>query len=207
MLLTIIMFGLGLFGCNSENKEINVEFLYKDGIFDIKILKDSKINYNELKFISNKNDIILLYGKNYEMKYNNDVLNEDTTMMAFDYNGTEKLGKLYTLKEAYEANYISHKDLMDIYNNYLNFNEKLTLDIRIKFKILNDMLVLFKENLNNDAKLEDFSIYGYYGNYNNSYVIRLSDTFSDYPAVIERLKIDDIVFEYSGPSFSVWVNE
>lgn len=54
---------------------------------------------------------------------------------------------------------------------------------------------------------EDISIYGYYGNYNNSYVIRLIDTFTDYTNVIKELLIDDIVFQYSDPSFLVWVNE
>ena len=59
----------------------------------------------------------------------------------------------------------------------------------------------------NDALLEDIFIYGYYGNFNNSYVIRLSDSFTEYPGVMMEFKINDVIFEYSGPSFLVWVDE
>ena len=202
----MLVIAFTMVGCNNESEKIKVEILYKDEIYNINVLKGSKINYDELNFITNKNDILLLYGENFEMKYDNKILNEDITMMACDYNGSEKIGKIYTLKDAYEANYINKNDLKDIYNNYINYNEELILDKKVELKILNDRLAFLKEN-KKDARLEDVSVYGYYGNYDNSYVIRLSDIFSDYPEVIQELKIDDIVFEYSGPSFLVWVNE
>ena len=63
------------------------------------------------------------------------------------------------------------------------------------------------KEINNKALLENISIYGYYGNYNNSYVIRLIDAFNEYPAVVKELAIADVIFQYSGPSFLVWVNE
>ena len=170
------------------------------------LMKGSQFNLSELSFVSNKNDAIVLYGENFEKKYDNESLNEDVLFMVCDYNGTEIFGKMYTLKEAYDKNYISDDDIKDIYNNYTNSNKKLTLDKKIELKILNDRLVGLKET-NNEALLEDISIYGYYGNYNNSYVIRLSDTYNDYPEVIEELKINDAIFQYSGPSFLVWVDE
>ena len=126
--------------------------------------------------------------------------------MVCDYNGTESLGKMYTLKEAYDKKYISDENIKKIYNNYTNSKKELKLDKQIELKILNDRLVTLKE-INNEALLEDISIYGYYGNYNNSYVIRLIDTFNEYPAVVKELEIADVMFQYSEPSFLVWVNE
>lgn len=193
-------------GCGSKSEKINVKFLYKDDIYNMEISKGSKLNIDELSFISNKKDAILLYGESFNMKYENEGLNEDITIIVCDYNGTEKLGKMYTLKEAYDRKYISKNDVLSIYNNYTNTNKELTLDKIIELKILNDRLTTLKE-VKNDAMLEDISIYGYYGNYNNSYVIRLTDSFSEYPAVVRELIIDDIVFGYSGPAFLVWINE
>lgn len=207
------MFGvifLSLFGvvaCSDVTSDkINVKILYKDDIYNMEILKGSKFNLSELSFVSNKNDVIVLYGENFEKKYDSEKLNEDVMFMVCDYNGTENLGKMYTLKEAYDINYISEDDLKGIYNYYTNSDKKLTLDKKIELKILNDWLVVLKET-NNDALLEDISLYGYYGNYNNSYVIRLNDIFSDYPAVVKELKINDVIFQYSGPSLLVWVDE
>ena len=78
--------------------------------------------------------------------------------------------------------------------------------IIMKLKILNDRLVTLKE-INNKAVLENISIYGYYGNYNNSHVIRLIDTFNEYPAAVKELEITNVIFQYSGSSFLVLVNE
>ena len=208
LMLGVILFSLvGVVACsNVESEKINVKIIYKDNIYNMEIMKGSQFNLSELSFVSNKNDAIVLYGENFEKKYDNESLNEDVLFMVCDYNGTEIFGKMYTLKEAYDKNYISDDDIKDIYNNYTNSNKKLTLDKKIELKILNDRLVGLKET-NNEALLEDISIYGYYGNYNNSYVIRLSDTYNDYPEVIEELKINDAIFQYSGPSFLVWVDE
>lgn len=206
MMCVILFLTFMTVGWNSKNVKINVKFLYKDNIYNVGILKGSKLSVDELDFISNKKDAVLLYGENFNMTYNNESLNEDISIMVCDYNGTEKLGKMYTLKEAYDKKYISKNDILNIYNNHTKSNKELILDKITELKILNDRLVGLKKRYN-DAMLEDISIYGYYGNYNNSYVIRLIDVFNDYPAVMRELRIDDIVFQYSGPIFLVWINE
>ena len=208
LMLGVIFFSLiGIVGCsNVESEKINVKILYKNEVYNIEILKGSQLNLSELSFVLNKNDAIALYGENFEKKYNNEILNENVEFMVCDYNGTESLGKMYTLKEAYDKKYISDENIKKIYNNYTNSKKELKLDKQIELKILNDRLVTLKE-INNEALLEDISIYGYYGNYNNSYVIRLIDTFNEYPAVVKKLEIADVMFQYSEPSFLVWVNE
>lgn len=208
LVLEVILFILvGVVGCsNVESEKINVKILYRDDIYNIEIFKGSQFDFSEINFISNKEDAIVLYGENFEMEYKNESLNQDVVFMVCDYNGTENLGKMYTLKEAYDNNYISDDDINEIYNNYTNINKNLVLEKEIELKILNDRLVAIKER-NNDALLDDISIYGYYGNYNNSYVIRLSDRYNDFTTVEKELKINDVIFQYSGPSFLVWVDE
>lgn len=208
LIMSMVIFSLvGVVGCtNGESEKINVKILYRDDIYNIKIFKGSQLDLSELTFVSNKHDAIALYGENFEKKYDNKGLNEDVVFMVCDYNGTENLGKIYTLKEAYDKDYISDEDLNEIYNNYTNSNKNLTLGKEIELKILNDGLVSLKE-INDEALLEDIFIYGYYGNYSNSYVIRLSDSFNDFTTVVKELKINNVIFQYSGPTFLVWVDE
>ncbi len=206
MMCFILVLLFVFIGCNTgeETPKDKQENAIDEKINNIKLTKGSSINYEELNFISNKNDLILLYGDNYKTKYANESLNTDTSLIACDYNSAENLGKMYTLKEAYEQNYISKNDLMDIYNNYINYNEKLTLDKEVELKILNDSLVSLK-TYKETAKLEDVFIYGYYDKYNNAYIVRLTNTFKYSSAVVKELKIDDIVFEYSDSAFLVWL--
>ena len=208
LILGLILFSLvGVVGCsNVESEKINVKILYRDDIYNIEIFKGSQFDLSKINFISNKEDAIVLYGENFDMKYKNESLSQDVVFMVCDYNGTENLGKMYTLKEAYDNNYISDDDINEIYNNYTNTNKNLMLEKEIELKILNDKLVAIKER-NNDAVLDDISVYGYYGNYNNSYVIRLSDRYNDFTTVEKELKINDVIFQYSGPPFLVWVEE
>lgn len=208
LIFGVILFSLvGVVGCsNVESEKINVKILYRDDIYNIEIFKGSQLDLSKINFISNKEDAIVLYGENFEMEYKNESLSQDVVFMVCDYNGTENLGKMYTLKEAYDNNYINDDDINEIYNNYTNTNKNLMIEKEIELKILNDRLVAIKER-NNDASLDDISIYGYYGNYNNSYVIRLSDRYNDFTTVEKELKINDVIFQYSGPSFLVWVEE
>jgi hypothetical protein len=190
-------------GC-FEKEKINIQILYKNDTYDVEITKGTKLDIAELDFVSNKSDAFLLYGENFDTKYNNEVLTEDTVFLACDYSGTELLGTFYTLQDAYTQGIISDGDLQDVYNNYITPN-KPKLDKQVELKILNDSLVELRYR-NTEASLEDVSIYGYYGNYNNVYVIRLDDTFTNYPTVDKELKIGNVTFEYSGPSFLVWVD-
>ena len=204
LLLCVVIFMIGaVSGCFEEEK-INVQILYKDGTHDVEILKGTKLDIAELDFISNKSDTFLLYGENFDTKYNNEILTKDTVFLACDYNGTELLGTFYTLQDAYTQGIISDGDLQDVCNNCITPN-KPKLDKQVELKILNDRLVNLKSR-ETEASFEDVSIYGYYGNYNNAYVIRLSDKFTDHPDVDKELKVGNVTFGYSGAPFLVWID-
>ena len=117
----------------------------------------------------------------------------------------EKIGILCTLEEAYAKKYISKEDLINLHDNIEN-NVKFELNQDIEGKILNDYLIQVRKYFEN-ATINDVSIYGYYGHYNNLYVVRLDNAFVEYPASIEELDIDGIKFYYTGPSYLVWINE
>ena len=130
---------------NTEDEEeiikekINVKILYNDDTYDVEITKGTKLDISELDFVSNKSSAFLLYGENFDTKYNNETLNEDVTFLACDYSGTELLGTFYTLQDAYTQGIISDGDLQDVYNNYTTSNEP-KLDKQVELKILNDSL-------------------------------------------------------------------
>ena len=204
VLLGVIIFTFAAAAGCFEKEKINVKILYNDDTYDVEILKGSQLNIAELDFISNKSDTFLLYGENFDTKYNNEILTEDTVFLACDYSGTELLGTFYTLQDAYTQGIISDGDLQNVYNNYTTPN-KPKLDQPVELKILNDRLVNLKCR-ETEASLEDVSIYGYYGNYNNAYVIRLSDKFTNHPDVVEELAVGNVTFEYSGAPFLVWID-
>ena len=205
LLLCVVIFMISaVAGCFEEEK-INVQILYNDDTYDVEILKGSQLNIAELDFISNKSSAFLLYGENFDTKYNNEILTEDTVFLACDYNGTELLGTFYTLQDAYTQGIISDGDLQDVCNNCITPN-KPKLDKQVELKILNDRLVNLKCR-ETEASLEDVSIYGYYGNYNNAYVIRLSDKFTNHPDVAKELAVGNVTFGYSGAPFLVWIDE
>ena len=117
----------------------------------------------------------------------------------------EEIGILCTLEEAYAEKYISKEDLINLHDNIEN-NVKFELNKDIEGKILNDYLIQVRKYYEN-ATINDVSIYGYYGHYNNLYVVRLDNVFVRYLDVIEELNIDGIKFYYTGPSYLVWINE
>lgn len=117
----------------------------------------------------------------------------------------KRIETLFTLEEAYKKKYISKNDLLNLHDNIEN-RVKFELDEDIKQKILNDYLINVRKYFA-DATIDDVSIYGYYGHYNNLYVVRLDNIFVLYPAVMKKLNIDGVVFSYSGPVYMVWLEE
>ena len=117
----------------------------------------------------------------------------------------KRIETLFTLEEAYKKKYISKNDLLDLHDNIEN-RVKFELDEDIEQKLLNDYLINVRKYFA-DATIDDVSIYGYYGQYNNLYIVRLDNVFVQYPALMEELNIDGVVFSYSGPVYMVWFEE
>ena len=148
-------------------------------------------------------DINYIYKVYNKIEDNNNTENIDTNDDEI-----KRIETLFTLEEAYKKKYISKNDLLDLHDNIEN-RVKFELDEDIEQKILNDYLINVKKNFADatDATIDDVSIYGYYGHYNNLYVVRLDNVFVRYPDVIEELDIDGVVFSYSGPVYMVWLEE
>lgn len=142
---------------------------------------------------------------NTEEDTNKENNNNNTENIDINDDEIKRIETLFTLEEAYKKKYISKNDLLDLHDNIEN-RVKFELDEDIEQKILNDYLINVRKYFA-DATIDDVSIYGYYGHYNNLYVVRLDNVFDLYPEVIRELDIDGVVFIYSGPVYMVWLEE
>ena len=105
---------------------------------------------------------------------------------------------IINIQDAYESNKISIKQLQEIatiFNEHKGVNKNID----------NSPLLLIKERRlsqlkkrHEEATIDDI-ILQIYWNYETKYIITITDTFTDFPAVIEELCIDGITISYSGP--------
>lgn len=112
------------------------------------------------------------------------------------------------IKDAYEFNKINKEQLQeiaDILNGYKTPNQN-TEDghlLAIKVNALEELKKSYDE-----ATLADINVNIYWRN-GSSYVIKINDSFTEYPAVEDEITIDGITITYSGPKpmFVVITNE
>ncbi len=106
--------------------------------------------------------------------------------------------KFLQLSEAYETNLINKdqlQEMADIMNGEKSGNANIDHDhlLAIKKNRLQELKTREKDATIDDIKVECF------WNYNNFYVIKITDSFTDYPDVIKEITIDDITIIYSDP--------
>lgn len=105
---------------------------------------------------------------------------------------------IINIQDAYESNKISIKQLQEIatiFNEHKGENKNID----------NSPLLLIKERRlsqlkkrHEEATIDDI-ILKIYWNHEAKYIITITDTFTDFPDVIEELCIDGITISYSGP--------
>lgn len=129
-------------------------------------------------------------------------------------------GVFYTLKEAYENNYITRNDLLNI--AYYSGDYKYNLEIYKNFQpsekeeLTEDMsLVLKKEivkainSVEENVSVEDFVIPEYYGVYNGAHCFYIyqkdpPDVYPNTEAVVYQAEIDGIVFKTRIEQIILW---
>lgn len=128
-------------------------------------------------------------------------------VMMFGVMGCNKdlMGTFYTLQEAYDNGYLTKEDLEAVAAEFENHSLDLP-ELAIQQAIKKDYLNMFKEFSQRypDATVDDISIWGYYGDYNGSIVVRMSSIYTEYPGVMREYIVAGIKIEYSGPDILVW---
>lgn len=138
-------------------------------------------------------------------------------LVACNTSKEDGMGNFYSLKEAYDKGILTQNDLKNI-AYYLNDNSDddtfipnplspvyLSVEVEKSIKLTAVYELRTRdENSKPEATIEDITILGYYGTYNDYIVVRLSDSFSDYPDVVYEIVIDDVTFIYSGASITIW---
>lgn len=125
-------------------------------------------------------------------------------------------GSFYSIKEAYEQKLLSRIDLESISNHHdSSFNLSfvpITLDENIEMEIKEDYLLGLKSRTNlegtllyPEATIDDVSILGYYGEYNNCYAVMMTDVYTEYTLALRNIKVGGVEFNYrDGNSILVW---
>lgn len=129
----------------------------------------------------------------------------------------DPVGTFYSLKEAYNNGVLTQNDLKNI-AYYLNDNSdddtfvpaplspvylSDELENNIKMTAVYGLHTR-AENSKPEATIDDVTIIGYYGTYNDYIAVRLNDNFSDYPDVVYEMEIDGVTFIYSGANVTIW---
>lgn len=136
-------------------------------------------------------------------------------------------GTFYSLKEAYEAGYLTYDDVMSIayyQNGGRRYNESVMdedytpqprepqgLSEKTSLRIRNTAAHNYRNNIHADAPeavADDFNIIRYYGTYGDCVAVMMTDNYTGYTqALWEDTIADIVVFYYNGNSIIVWREE
>lgn len=128
---------------------------------------------------------------------------------------SECVGVFYSLQEAYESGLIVNTDLHSIASNLKNYSsngcaENLSTEIKKAIKETRAFDLRGETNtkgsqLHPEAIAEDVKIWQYYGDYNDSFAVMLTDSYSAYTDAERSVTVADVVFNYSdGNSILIW---
>ena len=127
----------------------------------------------------------------------------------------KELGMFYTLQEAFDNGWLTKEDLQ-IIAYYLNddsgpaYSDDLSAEIEKTIKKTWAYNLRTEVNVDGDlrfpdAKEEDVSLIGYYGNYNNLFAVMCADNFTFYTLAEWSEIIDEVTFHYvDGNRIWIW---
>ncbi len=133
----------------------------------------------------------------------------------------ENMGAFYSLQKAYDDGLLTIDDLRSVaYYQSGGDNKSDIVPITKSPENLSDekeqaimetYMVVLRAQTHNDgtpmfpyAKIADITVLGYYGTYNGAIAIKISDSYSGYPAVVKELEVAGVIFTYSGAVVTIW---
>lgn len=179
-------------------------------------------HYEELYYYGELNTISYTFIFGEKLNSNNEVLSDIMVRLSFKVDGTFDNGyntslevrnnqnlmmsfiyipkniEFIQIEEAYNQGFLSKTDIQeiaDLLNGVKNkediFNKGYEVAVRKAY-----LEYLIKREP--DAEIKDISVSFHYQN-KYGYIVTITDKYSDYPDVIKKISIDDIVITYSGP--------
>lgn len=130
----------------------------------------------------------------------------------------QDVGAFYSLQKAFDSGWLTKDDLQSI-AYYLNDDSMPIYPNDLSAKIEKAIKETRASNLRAevdaygvsrfpDAKAEDVSLRGYYGNYNNLFAVMIVDGFTEYSQAEWSENIDGVTFHYAdGNRIVIWKEE
>lgn len=121
-------------------------------------------------------------------------------------------GDFYSLQEAYDNGWLTKEDLQTIANYHNNPTQRPKLSAATEKAIKETRAydlrygVKTSENIKEpSATAKDVTIIGYYGEYNDIFVVMITDVYTDCDDAVRDIDIAGITFHYiSGNRILVW---
>lgn len=131
------------------------------------------------------------------------------------------MGTFYSLQKAYDDGLLTVDDLRSIAYYQSGGNDEPdilptpknpeSLNDETEQAIKETHMVILRTQTHLDgtpmfpyAKLADITVLGYYGTYTGAIAIKISDSYSDYPAVVKGLEVAGVTLTYSGAVVTIW---
>lgn len=113
-------------------------------------------------------------------------------------------GTFYSLQEAFDQGLISHDDLEKIASRNALRQGALNADIELAIKETHAAYLRNRSPFSN-AIADDVLIIDYAGTFNGYVAVMIADLYTDYPAVMREVYIDNVLIQYSdGNSIVIW---
>lgn len=129
----------------------------------------------------------------------------------------EAKGVFYSLQEAYDNGILTVEDLQNIAyyqngeNNETDFVPLPKDPAHLSDETIKDIKQTHLVALHTrasarcpKAKIDDIAVLEYYGTYNGAVAVKVSDIYSNYPAIVKELEVSGVKFIYSGPVVRIW---
>lgn len=140
-----------------------------------------------------------------------------TTAKA-EIDAAQDIGSFYSLQKAFDNGWLTKEDLQSI-AYYLNddsmpiYPNELSVEIEKAIKETRAFNLRAEVDASGvsrfpDAKAEDISFRGYYGNYNNLFAVMIADSFTEYGQAEWSEIVDGVTFHYAdGNRILIWKEE
>ena len=205
LVIYLIIFSILMVGCS---RKINVKI--NEGVnrseYTFRTSREIRIFLDDI--LQQENIEGIYYDDFFATKYNGEKIKKDVDLYV---NKIYDNQHIINIKKAYDDGLISLATVEEMWKARYNANLQEEPSESLKETILKNVYNNFKKEnpqLREKINLNDITI-KYFGNYDGYHAFCYTIDFLMFPAVMEKVNIGGLVFEYSGPSITIYykINE